>query len=149
MLPAVTISSAGREDRLRLACTEVARRGGMLDVVEPGRPAADLAVGNLHDAQVRHGSEQRPGRRADPLRVREVTRVVVGDLQRLAHSGRRHETEVVEKLGDVAHPRRKTAPLPFLGASAEHVAVFLHRRAAPSCVGDDRIHILWKGVEQR
>ena len=44
---------AGRADRLRLARAEVARGVGVLHVVETGRPAAHLAVGNLHHLQVR------------------------------------------------------------------------------------------------
>ena len=100
---------AGRADGLGLARAERGGDVGVLDVVEAGRPAARVAVGNLHHAQVRHGCQQRPRRPADALRVREMAGVVVRDGQRLAQRGRRDRSERVEEFGDVAHARRRTA----------------------------------------
>ena len=72
---------AGRADGLGLARAERGGDVGMLHVVEAGRPAARVAVGNLHHAQVRHAGQQRPRCPADALRVREMAGVVVRDRQ--------------------------------------------------------------------
>ena len=62
MLPAATASAPVAQDGLGLARAERGGDVGMLDVVEAGRPAARVAVGNLHDPQVRHAGQQRPRR---------------------------------------------------------------------------------------
>ena len=67
---------------MRLLELQAPRHLGLGDVVEAGRAAAPVAFGDLHEAQVADGAEERPRLRPYPLGSQRVARVVVGDGRR-------------------------------------------------------------------
>src|SRR6185312_4237898 len=72
---------AGREHVLRLAAAELARGRRLDDVVDAGAPAADRLLGRLEHRQPGDRGERGARLGADALRVREVARVLEGDLE--------------------------------------------------------------------
>ena len=104
---------ARREHVSCLAVTELACGDRLRDVVDPRRAAAQILLRRLDDGQTRDALEQRPPRGGEPLRVTEVTRVLVGDrqLERLQVG----ELHARERLGDVE--RREAAILQMRPAS--------------------------------
>src|SRR5947207_2658432 len=48
-------------------------------VVDSGAAAALIAVGNLHELKLRNSAKELPRSRTNPLSMREVTGVVIGD----------------------------------------------------------------------
>ncbi len=71
----------GGEDVLRLAVAELARRVRLREVVDARRAAADRLLGRLGTLEAGDRVQQLARLDADPLRVREVARVLEGDAQ--------------------------------------------------------------------
>ena len=66
-----------REDVRGLAVAELPRCVRLHDVVDPGRPAAEILLCRLDDSQARDALEERAPRRRQPLGVTEMARVLV------------------------------------------------------------------------
>src|SRR5438046_2692340 len=71
---------AGVEQVARLAPAELGGRLRLYEVVDAGRPAADLPLGRIDELELRDHPQQVAWLRANALRMREVTGVVVDDL---------------------------------------------------------------------
>ena len=65
--------------RARLAVAELTGRVRLHDVVDPGRPAADVLLRRLDDLEPGDPRERRPRREREPLGVAEVARVLQRD----------------------------------------------------------------------
>ena len=118
---------AGRErlrrgvaQRLDLAREQARRHLGLGQVVDPRGAAAVAAAGQVEQLELGDRAQQRARRRGDPLRVQQVTRIVVGHAQtqrvrRLAQAGVDQELGGVahlaaERVADVLHVRRRSRP---------------------------------------
>src|SRR5215210_4642184 len=90
------------EQVARLALPELGGGLGLYQVVDAGRAAADLPLGGLDQLELGDSAQQLAGLRANPLRVRQVAGVVVGELhrQRPALGAR---ACLGKQLGDVLH----------------------------------------------
>ncbi len=128
---------AGGEDVGGLAVPELARGLGVEDVVDPGRAAAQLGLGDLPQLEAGDRAEQPPRLGAHALGVREVAGVVVGHghLERVAD---RDRPELVEDLGDVAHlVGEGPGPVGVRRVVGQQPGVVLHRRPAAGGVDHD------------
>ena len=102
----------------------------MRDVVNPGTAAAERALGHFVQANAGDLGEQAARRGGDPLRVREVTRFLIGDGA-VEPSETVAKADVVEQLADIADPRRKRNGTIVPGrVIGEEMTVLFERRAA-------------------
>src|SRR5437867_4057479 len=89
------------EDVQDLPCTDLVGAFRLDQVVDPGAAAALIAVGYLHELKLRDTAKELPRSRTNPLGMREVTGVVIGDA-RLHRMPRGQRWQPGEKLGDVS-----------------------------------------------
>ena len=128
---------AGREDVRGLAVAQLARGLRLRDVVDPGRPAAEILLGGLDDLEAGDPAERRARGEREALGVPEVAGVLQRHLHRQRMPGRAGR-RLAEKLPDVAHPRGKC-----LGTLvAEEPAELFQVRAAARGVDDDEIDVV-------
>ncbi len=122
-----------------LAVTELTGRLGVEDVVDPRRPAAQVALGDLLQHQAGYAAQQLARLAADPLGVAEVAGVVVGDgdVEGVPLGPRADLDEELRDVADLGTERPR--PLDPLGFVGEQVLVVLHRRPAAGGVDDDRV----------
>ena len=130
---------AGTRDQLRLAPAQLPGRPGVEDVVDAGRAAAHLRLGDL-DAALARGSPRsaraagrvRPGRAPGGRRRGRRPAAAAGAA---APTGPRVARYSVTSRTLPAKAAARSAPCRVAG---EQVAVGLQRRAAAGRVGDDR-----------
>src|SRR5262249_24943471 len=113
-------------------------------VVRAGAPAAELSPGDLDELEARYRAQQVAGLSSDPLAVREVAGVVVGDAR--AHPmGRRGTRPPAEQVAHVASLCGDLARGPRVGRIAlEPATVLAQHRAAAGGIGDDEIGLVTK-----
>src|ERR1700693_154627 len=97
---------AGEQIRVRgedvhdLPCPDLVGAFRLDQVVDSSAAAALIAVGNLHELKLRNSAKELPRRRTNPLGMREVTGVVIGDAH-LHRMSRGQGRQPGEKLSDV------------------------------------------------
>jgi hypothetical protein len=131
----------GGEHRVHLARSDGARTVRLEQVVDAGAAAALLRVGQIRQRDARDRGQELARLRADPLRVLQVTRVVVGepDRDRVAR-GERPERD--QELAHVDHPGRHRRGAGGPGRIAgQEAPPLLHGRAAPGRVDDHLVGV--------
>ena len=122
-----------------LACTDLVGALRLDQVVDSSAAAALIAVGNLHELKLRNSAKELPWGRTNPLRMREVTGVVISDA-RLHSMPRGQRWQPREKLGDVFDLFREAGsalrPLRIIRQDAADV---LRVRSTPCGIHDDRV----------
>src|SRR2546427_3598559 len=88
-------------DRLRFQTARLFRNRRMGEVVCARAAAAPLAVGELDQRDTGDRAQKRAGLRSDPLPMREVTGILIGDAQTRSRGGSSDQV-TRKKLGDVA-----------------------------------------------
>ena len=115
----------GGQHVVDFALTNLPRALRLDQVVDAGAPTALIAVGNVTKLDAWNLRQQLARLRPDPLRVREMTRIVIRrfDFQRMALGAR---AKLDQKLGDVFD---------------WHLPPLLHPRSAAGGINDDRIDV--------
>ena len=123
---------AGACDIRRLAVAQASRQLRLQDVVDPGRAAAEVALGDGPDLETRLRQQ---GRRAgiDLLAVLQGTGGVVGDAE-LAGPRHRRQADLADELQDVAGER---GGIHRIRVADEPMAIGLQGRAAAGGRRDD------------
>src|SRR4051812_24110896 len=132
----------GLEDVSRLALAELHGWLGLDHVVDAGRAAADLCLGDLLDLHPRYLLEVLPGLLAHSLRMRKVARIVVRcrDRQRVPLG---NSPYLLQELRDVLDLRRELLrSVGVLGVVTQEIRVLLHGRAASGGVYYDVVQVL-------
>ena len=140
-----------RQDVSRLAPPQLVRRLGLHQVVDAGRTAAQPALRHVQHLQPGNGRQHLARRVAHPLRVLQVTGVVIGD----AHphgTARRPRLQAGQHLRDVAALGGQGPGARRVGRVVPQQApVFLQRRAAAGRVDHDRVDVgqrRFEGVDE-
>ena len=120
---------------------EVQRGFRFRDVIDAGRAATNIRVGQFHEFQAGDRAQQLAGSLANFLAVEQVAGILIGDA-RGDGLHRRGEPEGSKKLSDVADILRECRCGGVFGfAGSEQAIVFLKRGTATRGVGDDRVEI--------
>lgn len=142
MLPATTPFAACAQNVLCFALAEPVCHVGLFQVVDAGRPAAYIAFRHFEQRQVGDALEQLARRLGDALRVRRVTGIVIGQLERLRQRRWRLQSQLGQEHAHVFHLPGERFGLALRGMVLKKQPVLFDPRPAARRVGHDGIHIL-------
>ena len=148
MFPAATAWAPVERIACALRAPRSLRDRRVLDVVQPGRPAADSPSGISTTRRL----GTRPSRARGAVRMPwPWARWQASWYATVSGSGARRrldETECVEKLRHVTHAQREPSRVWLLFTAVEQVAI-LHCRSAPGGIRDNRVHVRRERTKER
>ena len=111
--------TARAQDVLGFAPAKRLRDVGLFDVVRASRAAADIAARNIQQGHIWNAAQQLARCFGHTLRVREMTCIVVRQLDRFRQRRRRFQAEFVEEHTHIFHSAHKSKRFIFFAFAFE------------------------------